>query len=181
MMHFFSFVRITSYSILFVFPNLYVHIYLPVTVDRYLDRYQAFKLWATMHHYWVSALKHIQIYIRKKKKTVSFSLVTKIPWPCLYGHKLYCVTDHIYVCVYVYVCVCVCYVIWCVFLCLCLCSLFMLRCSEAPERTDKSWVQRWKLRSWSQSQWSALQRTCHSCYSLNNHGLHVGKLSTGKQ
>ena len=107
MMHFFSFVRITSYSILFVFPNLYVHIYLPVTVDRYLDRYQAFKLWATMHHYWVSALKHIQIYIRKKKKTVSFSLVTKIPWPCLYGHKLYCVTDHIYVCVYVYVCVCV--------------------------------------------------------------------------
>lgn len=79
MMHFFSFVRITSYSILFVFPNLYVHIYLPVTVDRYLDRYQAFKLWATMHHYWVSALKHIQIYIIKKKKTVSFSLVTKIP------------------------------------------------------------------------------------------------------
>lgn len=38
---FFSFVRITSYSILFVFPNLYVHIYLPGTVDRYLDRHQA--------------------------------------------------------------------------------------------------------------------------------------------
>lgn len=43
MMHvfFFSFVRITSYSILFVFPYLYVHIYLLATVDRYIDRCQA--------------------------------------------------------------------------------------------------------------------------------------------
>lgn len=43
MMHvfFFSFVRITSYSILFVFPYLYVHIYLLLTVDGYIDRCQA--------------------------------------------------------------------------------------------------------------------------------------------
>lgn len=44
MMHvfiFFSFVRITSYSILFVFPYFYVHIYLLVTVDGYIDRCQA--------------------------------------------------------------------------------------------------------------------------------------------
>jgi hypothetical protein len=41
MSFFFSFVRITSCSILFVFPYLYVHIHLLVIVDGYIDRCQA--------------------------------------------------------------------------------------------------------------------------------------------
>lgn len=106
MMHFFSFVRITSYSILFVFPNLYVHIYLPVTVDRYLDRYQAFKLWATMHHYWVSALKHIQIYIRKKKKLYLFLWSLRSP-DHVFMATNYTVSLIIYMCVCMYMYVCV--------------------------------------------------------------------------
>ena len=109
MMHFFSFVRITSYSILFVFPNLYVHIYLPVTVDRYLDRYQAFKLWATMHHYWVSALKHIQIYIIKKKKKLYLFLWSLRSPDHVFMATNYTVSLIIYMCVcmYMYVCVCI--------------------------------------------------------------------------
>lgn len=81
MMHvfFFSFVRITSCSILFVFPYFYVHIYLLVIVDGYIDRCQAsYVLGGSVHHHWVSALKRTKFHVQEN--TIALSLVFKEPW-----------------------------------------------------------------------------------------------------
>lgn len=90
---FFSFVRITSYSILSVFPYFYVHIYLPVTVDGYIDRCQASYVVGVVGTITGSLLENVPKCVFKKGvggKTLS-SFVFRGALTCVSGSKLYCV------------------------------------------------------------------------------------------